>query len=91
MDKQKIVTIFYTDTEWKGDLIVQHLRTEGIPAHLVNRTSATLLGGLANVELEILVPEEMAQKAKELIDLVLAKNAEIDEENMAQGEENDGQ
>ena len=83
MNKDKLVTIFFPNSEWKGDLILQYLQDEGISAFLANRSSSYLLGAVPKVDLEILVPEEMAQRAKALIDEVLHEHQKkVQKENL---------
>lgn len=77
MNERNIVTVFYPETEWQGDLIVQELKTAGIDAYLANRSSASLWGdAMPMVKMEVLVPEENAQAAKELIDQLLNQPTE---------------
>ncbi len=76
MGNEHIVTVYYPAAEWEGDLMVQKLKEAGIPAYLGNRESSYLLGGVGKVEMEILVPEEKAREARELIDGMLSAQRE---------------
>jgi len=64
------VCVFRPENEWRGELIVQHLRDHRIDAYLANRASVGLWGdgSLSFVKLEILVPQQHAQTASTLID-----------------------
>jgi hypothetical protein len=77
MEERNIVAVFYPETEWQGDLIVQELKGAGIEAYLANRSSANLWSGIMSVDrMEILVPEEKAEEARTVIDQFLSRPAE---------------
>ncbi len=74
MEERKVVTVFEPETEWQGDLLVQELKDAGLDAYLANRSSAMIWSDIAPIaKLEIIVPEEEAGKAGEIIKEVLAE------------------
>jgi hypothetical protein len=88
MDEKRVVTVFWPETEWQGDLIVQELKDAGLDAYLANRSSATLWGDTRPIaKLEIIVPEEEAAKAEEIIKEVLDQFAKPAEGEAALPEE----
>ncbi len=75
MEERKIVNVFGPETQWQGELIVQYLKDAGIEAYLANRSTAAVWGDVAPLgDLEILVPEEQASRAKELIEEFLSSH-----------------
>jgi len=69
MGQGEPVSVFRPQDQWQGELIVQTLRDYGIDAYLANRASVSLWGNgsMPFVKLEILVPQELAEKASSLI------------------------
>jgi hypothetical protein len=68
-EERYIVTVFFPETEWQGDLIVQELEGAGIEAYLANRSSVAAWSDVMPlVKLEVVVPEKDAEKARQLID-----------------------
>lgn len=69
-DNRNPVCIYEPETEWEGDLLVQKLSSEGVDAFLANRSSTSLWGNgaLPFAKLEILVPADDAEHAKEIVD-----------------------
>ncbi len=68
-EERYITTIFFPETEWQGDLIVQELEDAGIEAYLANRSSVAAWSDVMPlVKLEVVVPEKDAEKARQIID-----------------------
>jgi hypothetical protein len=68
-EERYIVTVFFPETEWQGDLIVQELEDAGIEAYLANRSSVAAWSDVMPlVKLEVVVPEKDAEKARQVID-----------------------
>ncbi len=79
-DARRVVTVFLPETEWQGDLIVQELKSAGLDAYLANRSTEVAWGGIEPMtKLEILVPEEEATKAQEIIDQFLSEHISHDD------------
>jgi hypothetical protein len=69
MTSGNLINVFTPETEWQGDLIVQELKDHQIDAYLANRTTSNILSGmLPKIPMEILVPEENAEKAQKIIE-----------------------
>lgn len=68
-EERYIVTVFFPETEWQGDLIVQELEDAGIEAYLANRSSVAAWSDVMPlVKLEVVVPEKDAENARRVID-----------------------
>jgi len=78
MEARDPICVFSPQNEWEGELMVQHLRANGIEAHLANRASVGLWGNgsLPLVKLEILVSQQQSHAASTLIDQFLTDQDE---------------
>ncbi|MFA5865873.1 MAG: DUF2007 domain-containing protein [Phycisphaerae bacterium] len=75
MEEKNIVKVFGPETEWQGELIVQHLKDAGIEAYLANRSTAAVWGDVSPLgDLEILVPEDQEPRAREIIQEFLSSH-----------------
>jgi hypothetical protein len=81
MEERNIVNVFGPETEWQGELIVQHLKDAGIEAYLANRSTSAVWGDVSPLgDLEILVPEDQEPRAKELIQEFLSSHGILPED-----------
>jgi hypothetical protein len=83
VEERYIVTVFFPETEWQGDLIVQELATAGIDAYLANRSSVAAWSDVMPlVKLEVVVPEKDAEKARGIIDEFLKEKEVVSESEL---------
>ena len=79
-EQEDFIVVFEPDTEWQGDLFVQELKAANINAYLANRTTNSIWGSSNQLAtLEILTSEADAEKAKAIIEELLANAAPVDE------------
>jgi hypothetical protein len=82
-EERYIITVFFPETEWQGDLIVQELKSAGIEAYLANRSSVAAWSDVMPlVKLEVVVPEKDAEKARGIIDEFLKEKEVVSESEL---------
>lgn len=81
MDRQEPQCVFSPKSEWQGELIAQFLRDNGIETHLANRGSVGLWGDGSTplAQLDLLVPQDRAQEASQLIEQYLTEHQADDD------------
>jgi hypothetical protein len=84
-NERAFVVIFHPEMEWQGDMIVQELKNAGLDAYLANRSTT---GAWSDIEpltrLEIVVPEEDAERGRGIIDRFLQERGLVQENELEQ-------